>query len=170
MPVESITAVAAQQEGFDVSRRQCAVLLAAAYGELALAKTSDAGVLVERESRMSFAATLERVVAAIEAAGLRVFARIDHAAAAREFGLLMPPTTVVIYGNPVGGTPVMRAAPQAALDLPLRVLVREDHRGQAIVAFRPIAGVLQAAGVPEELAKKLVPAQTLLLDALGARP
>ena len=170
MPVESITAVAAQKEGFGVSRRQCAVLLAAVCGERVLAKTTDAGMLVERESSQSVAATLERVVAAIEAAGLRVFARIDHAAAAREFGLLMPPTTVVIYGNPVGGTPVMLAAPEAALDLPLHVLVREGPSGQAIVAFRPIAGVLQAAGVPEQLAKKLVPAQTLLLDALGARP
>ena len=155
-----------------MKRRQCAALLAAAYSEgmLAMTRTGIGSVLVERESSLPFAATLDRVAAAIEAAGLRVFARIDHAAAAREVGLLMPPTTVVIYGNPVGGTPVMLAAPEAALDLPLHVLVREDERGRAIVTFRPIAAVLQAAGVPEELAKRLVPAQTLLLDALGAWP
>ena len=124
---------------------------------------------VQRASSLSFSATLERVVEAIEAAGMRVFAQIDHAAAAREFGLRMPPTTVVIYGNPLGGTPVMLAAPEAALDLPLHVLVWENDRGCASVAFRPITDVLQAAGVPQELAEKLVPAQTLVLDALGAR-
>ena len=114
--------------------------------------------------------TLERVAAVIEEAGLRVFARVDHAAAAREFGLSMPPTTVLIYGHPVGGTPIMVVAPDAALDLPLRVLVREDGRGLATIVFRPIAGVLQEAGVPESLARTLVPAQTVLLNALGARP
>ena len=82
----------------------------------------------------------------------------------------MPPAVVLIYGHPVGGTPIMVAAANAALDLPLHVLVREDASGLASIAFRPIAGVLQAAGVPEELAKKLVPAQTVLLNALGARP
>ena len=135
-----------------------------------MADACDLGVLVERKSSLSFAAALERTVALIEAAGLRVFVRIDHAAAAREFGLSMPPAVVLIYGHPVGGTPIMVAAPNAALDLPLHVLVREDGRGLATIAFRPIADVLLAAGVPAALANKLVPAQTLLLKTLGAPP
>lgn len=51
--------------------------------------------------------------------------RDDHASAAKEVGLDLPATVVVIYGNPKGGTPVMQEFPNAALDLPLRVLVRE---------------------------------------------
>ena len=79
----------------------------------------------------------------------------------------MPPTTVLIYGNPKGGTPVMLEAPVAALDLPLRVLVRERPDGQVVAAFRPIAATLAQAGVPEPLRHRLDPAQSLLLDALA---
>ncbi|RWA53434.1 hypothetical protein AU476_14045 [Cupriavidus sp. UYMSc13B] len=58
--------------------------------------------------------------------GMTIFARIDHAEAARNVGLAMPPTQVLIYGNAKRGTPLMLAAPGVALDLPLRVLVRDD--------------------------------------------
>ena len=60
----------------------------------------------------------------------------------------------------------MLAAPQAALDLPLRVLVREDADGRTLVAFHPIAPMLRDAGVPDALANRLEPAQTLLMEAI----
>ena len=118
-----------------------------------------------------FGRTLERITVAIEAAGLTIFARIDHAAAAEAVGLHMPPTTVIIYGNARGGTPVMLAAPNAALDLPLRVLVREDAGGDVVVAFHPVGGMLEKAGVPPDMAARLAPAQQLLIGAMreGAR-
>jgi uncharacterized protein (DUF302 family) len=80
--------------------------------------------------------------------------------------MTMPPTVVLIYGNPKGGTPIMLASPLAALDLPLRVLVREDASGRASIAFHPIAPVLRLAGVPEALATRLEPAQRLLIEAI----
>ena len=93
--------------------------------------TDNAGwVAVEYASARAFAPTLNRLVEVIEAAGMRIFARIDHAAGAREVGLAMPPATLLIYGHPKGGTPIMLAAPRAALELPLRVLVREDADGR----------------------------------------
>ncbi len=97
---------------------------------------------------------------------MTVFARIDHAAGAQAVGMTMPPTIVLMYGNPRGGTPIMLAAPRAALDLPLRVLVREDADGRAIVSFYPIAPVLEASVVPRTLANRLEPAQRVLMDAL----
>ena len=119
----------------------------------------------EISSRFGFEATLARLTEAIEVAGLTIFARIDHAENARGVGLEMPPTTVVIYGAAQGGTPVMLAAPAAALDLPLRVLVRETAAG-TLVAFQPIAPTLLQAGVPENLAHRLDPAQRILEEAL----
>ncbi len=89
----------------------------------------DASDIVERASPLSFDLTLERLSQAITGAGMTIFARIDHSANARDVGMTMPPSTVLIYGNPKGGTPVMIAAPLAALDLPLRVLVREREDG-----------------------------------------
>ena len=120
----------------------------------------------ERVSPLGFEVTLERLTEAIERAGLTIFARIDHAAGAREAGLAMPPTVVLLYGHARGGTPIMLAAPKAALDLPLRVLVRDDADGRTLVAFHPIAPALLAAGVPDALANRLNPAQTLLMEAI----
>ena len=117
-------------------------------------------------SAYAFQPTLERIESAIAAAGLTIFARIDHAAAARHVGMRMPQTIVLLYGNPRGGTPVMIATPNAALDLPLRVLVREEDGGQVIVAFHPIARLLRDAGVSEDLASRLQPAQALLLKGV----
>jgi uncharacterized protein (DUF302 family) len=120
---------------------------------------------VEYLSAGSFVTTLERIVTAIEAAGMRIFARIDHAAGAREVGLAMPPTMLLLYGHPKGGTPIMLATPQAALELPLRVLVREDDEGRTFISFHSIAAQLLNAGVGQELAFRLEPAQHILLEA-----
>jgi uncharacterized protein (DUF302 family) len=117
-------------------------------------------------SPYAFQQTLERIESAIAAAGLTIFARIDHAAAADDVGMTMPQAIVLLYGNPRGGTPVMIATPNAALDLPLRVLIREEDGGQVIMAFHPIARLLRDAGVSEDLAARLQPAQALLLKAL----
>ena len=121
---------------------------------------------VEHPSPVGFEATLDRLTKAIERVGLTIFARIDHAAGARNADLTMLPTVVLIYGHAKGGTPIMLAAPQAALDLPLRVLVREDADGRAFIAYHPIAPTMLAAGVPEALANRLEPAQKLLVEAL----
>ena len=128
---------------------------------------ASASDLIERASPFDFTETLGRLTQAIEAAGLAIFARIDHADGARQAGLAMPPTVVLIYGNAKGGTPVMLAAPRSALDLPLRVLVRETVGG-TLVSLRPMAPVLAAAGVPADLANRLDPAQRLVLDAVQA--
>ena len=127
---------------------------------------SDADVH-ESLSAHPFEATLERLAAAITQAGLILFNRIDHQAGAREAGLEMPPTTVLIYGHPKGGTPIMLAAPLAALDLPLRVLVRVRDDGRTVIAFHPIGALLQRAGVPDSLAGRLDPAQRILLKAVS---
>jgi len=121
---------------------------------------------VEHVSPFNFDVTLDRLTQAIERAGLTIFARIDHAAGARNVNLAMPPTVVLIYGHAKGGTPLMVASPQAALDLPLRVLVREDADGRIVVAFHPIAPMMLAAGVPDALANRLEPAQNLLIREL----
>ena len=129
--------------------------------------TDETGDIVEQPSGLAFRPTLDRLVAAIEAAGLTIFARIDHAAGARDAGLEMPPSTLLIYGSPKGGTPVMLSAPAVALDLPLRVLVRETGDGRALVSFHPAGALLRRAGVPDPLASRLEPAQRLLLDAIS---
>ena len=122
--------------------------------------------IIEHSSSWPFEETVDRLQRAIAAAGVTIFAKIDHAANARDVGIVMPPTTVLIYGNAKAGTPVMLAAPLAALDLPLRVLVRQREDGTTAIVFHPIAAVLRRAKAPEALATQLDAAQYLLLRAI----
>ena len=124
--------------------------------------------VVEHTTTLTFEAALDRVTSALTRAGMTIFAKIDHAANARDVGMTMPPTMVLLYGNPKGGTPIMLAAPFAALDLPLRVLVRADDQGSVTFAFHPARPMLLGAGVPEALASRLDPAQYLILEALSS--
>jgi len=79
-----------------------------------------------KESASSVAETADKLAAAAEGAGATVFARVDHAAGAEAVGEEMAPMIMVMFGNPKIGTPVLKAAPQSGLDLPLRVLVWDD--------------------------------------------
>lgn len=122
----------------------------------------------ETPSAHDFATTCDRLLAAIAQSGLTLFCRIDHQAGAHAAGLTMPPATLLIYGHAKGGTPIMLASPLAALDLPLRVLIREREDGRTAIAFHPIADTLRAAGVPEPLAFRLNPAQQILVEAVAS--
>jgi uncharacterized protein (DUF302 family) len=73
--------------------------------------------------------TTERLVADLAMRGLPIVARIDHADAAYRVGLDMLPAELFIFGNPHAGTPLMRAAPSIAIDLPLKILVTEGASG-----------------------------------------
>jgi uncharacterized protein (DUF302 family) len=86
-------------------------------------------------SDATFDETLKRLREAIAERGLTLFAEIDHAANARAAGLEMPPSTVLIFGSATAGTPLMLKEPDIALELPLRVLVRGDGRGGAVLAY-----------------------------------
>jgi uncharacterized protein (DUF302 family) len=92
--------------------------------------------IVSRRSTTDVAATVAAIRDVVEAKGAVVSAVIDHAAAARAAGMEMPDTRVIIFGNPRVGTPLMLAVPDIALDLPLRVLVRDDGTPGAVVSWQ----------------------------------
>ena len=127
---------------------------------------SGTGDFAEHPSALSFAATIDALRLAIRGAGMEIFAEIDHAAGARSAGMQMPPTMLLLYGSPRGGTPVMLEQPRAALDLPLRVLVREGTDGRTLVAFHPVGAMLRAIGVSEVLAARLEAAQRVVVGAI----
>ncbi|HEX3770229.1 MAG TPA: DUF302 domain-containing protein [Polyangiaceae bacterium] len=112
--------------------------------------------------------TVGRVEKAVAAAGMKVFARIDHAAEAKSAGLSMRPTVVVIFGNPKGGTPLMVAAPTVAIDLPLKALAWEDDQGQSWLTFNTPSLLVQRHGLDPKLALSLAPVGDLLAKAVRA--
>ena len=75
----------------------------------------------------------------ISAKGMKLFAVIDQSAEARQVGLTLRETTLVIFGSPAAGTPVMAASPLAALDLPLKVLVWDDDGQTKVSYYAPAA-------------------------------
>ena len=87
-----------------------------------------------KESPSSVSDTADKLVGAVEGAGATVFARVDHAAGAASIDAELPPMTLVMFGNPRIGTPIMQAAPAAGLDLPLRVLIW-DQDGTTQVGY-----------------------------------
>ncbi len=90
--------------------------------------------------------TMDRLEAEVKSKGLAVFARIDHAAGAREAGLTLRPTEVLIFGNAMGGTPLMQALQTAAIDLPLKALVLEDANGRVWLSYNEPAWIAQRHG------------------------
>ncbi len=99
--------------------------------------------LVIKPSKYSVQETIDRLQAALEGKGLTIFARIDHQAGAAGADLDLPPTQVLIFGNPKLGTPLMTSAPTTAIDLPQKALAYEDADGKVHLAYNDV-GYLQA--------------------------
>ncbi|EIY0645430.1 DUF302 domain-containing protein [Salmonella enterica] len=94
-----------------------------------------ADTIMKTHSAFDYQQTRERLLQAVSKNGLVLFGEFDHAKAAHNVGLTMPPTTVLVFGNPKGGTPLMLAHPDLALDLPFRVLISQLPDGQVDVSY-----------------------------------
>jgi uncharacterized protein (DUF302 family) len=91
--------------------------------------------------------TTERLLAALAAHNMTVFARIDHAAGAASAGLPLRPTEVVLFGNPKGGTALMQDRQTAGIDLPLKALVWEDEAGKTQLSYNDPQWIAQRHGL-----------------------
>lgn len=114
-------------------------------------KTSE---VVTKVSPWSVEETIARLTAVVAGRGLKLFAVIDHSGAAAGAGLELRDTKVFIFGSPVAGTPVMEAAPLAALDLPLKVLVWADA-DRTNVSYTSTDELAARYGLTEALADRL---------------
>ena len=114
---------------------------------------SDGGIATKK-SPFSTSETVERFRELLGQKNVKVFAVIDQAVEARRVGLELRDTTLILFGDPTAGTPVMDAAPLAALDLPLKVLVWDDA-GQTKVSYHSPASIGERHHLPAALAAKL---------------
>ena len=129
------------------------------------AAADEPGVVTKLSPR-SVADTAARLVGILGAKGVKLFAVIDQSAGARQAGLQLRDTTLVIFGSPAAGTPVMAASPLAGLDLPLKVLVWDDA-GQTKVSYYAPAELAARYRLGPDLAGNLA-AIDALTDALIA--
>ncbi|OPH38024.1 DUF302 domain-containing protein [Moraxella equi] len=118
-------------------------------------------------SPYDFNTTIHRLKSTIESKGMTVFAVIDHAKSAQEVGMDMQPATVLIYGNPKAGTPLMQKDPAFALALPLKVLITETN-GQVQVIYTPADELIKGSQIqPSDVANTLANAEKLIKTVLG---
>ena len=122
--------------------------------------------VVTKVSPRSVADTVARLEELLSAKNVKLFSVIDQRAAAREAGLDLRDTMLVIFGNPAAGTPVMHAAPLSALDLPLKVLIWDDA-GQTKVSYYAPATLAARHHLSADLAARLA-AVDPITDALVA--
>jgi len=118
--------------------------------------------LISIQSTVPVKEAVDRLVHLIESRGLTVFCRIDHAAGAVVAGLPLRPTTLVIFGNAKGGTPLMQASQTMGIDLPLKVLAWEDSAGQAWLSFNDPAWLTERHGIQQQGATAAGAMRTLL--------
>ena len=111
--------------------------------------------------------TLARLEAAIGAAGMTVYARIDHGAAAGAVHLALEPTELVIFGNAKGGTLLMQAHQAAAIDLPLKALVYQGASGQVFVAYNDPLWIAERHGLGAEIAPTVAVMASALKRIVG---
>ena len=108
--------------------------------------------LITITSNHSVKETLDRLEASLRGNGVTVFARIDHAAGAASVDMTLPPTELVIFGQPQAGTPLMQAQQSIGIDLPLKMLAWQDGNGKNWLAYNDIAWLAKRHGLGEDLA------------------
>lgn len=87
------------------------------------------------KSKHSAVETMKKLEAIVQEKGFRIFTKVDHMAGGKKVGLELRPTTLLIFGNPKGGTVLMQCNQMVGLDLPLKYLVREDENGQVWIDY-----------------------------------
>jgi uncharacterized protein (DUF302 family) len=107
--------------------------------------------IVDTPSPYSVEQTVEKLRNVLQARGLTLFALVDHSGEAEKVGLNMPPTRLLIFGSPKGGTPAMLAAPSIAIDLPLKALIAEDGGGKVWISYNAPEFVGRRHNLPDAL-------------------
>lgn len=107
--------------------------------------------IVSQPSAHSVDNTVEKLRIMLYAKGVTLFAVIDHSGEAQKVGLAMPPTKLLIFGNPKGGTPLMLASPSIAIDLPLKILVAESPDGKVSISYNAPEYLQTRHNLPAEL-------------------
>lgn len=143
------------------------VWLAAAFAGLAFC-VSMAGPengIVDVPSNHTVDETVQRLKNILQSKGIVLFALIDHSGEAEKVGMKMPPTKLLIFGNPKAGTPLMLAAPSIALDLPLKILVWQDAHGKVWLSYNSPEYLMQRHSLPQNLSSVLAAVGVLAASA-----
>jgi len=134
--------------------------------ENAMATNSNSGIVTIPGSH-SVDQTVAKLEGILQAKGVKLFAVVDHSGEAAKAGMTMPPTRLLIFGNPKAGTPLMLASPGIAIDLPLKILVSEDPSGKVWISYNAPDYLAARHHLPAELMQTLAVVEALAAAAAG---
>jgi uncharacterized protein (DUF302 family) len=123
------------------------------------------GGIVNIPSNHSVDETVDRLKNILQSKEITLFALIDHSGEAAKVGMKMPPTKLLIFGNPKAGTPLMLTAPSIALDLPLKILVSEDAQGKVWLSYNSPEYLKERYSLPSKLLPNIAVIETLAAKA-----
>jgi uncharacterized protein (DUF302 family) len=123
--------------------------------------------LITHPSSYTVPETLDRLEAILRAKNITIFARVDHSGEAAKVGLTMPPTQLLIFGNPQGGTPIMLAAPLAAIDLPLKALAWQDTDGKVWLSINDPHYLQGRYALSDDVLKPIIGLEAFILQAIA---
>ena len=121
--------------------------------------------IIDKPSNHSVEETVDRLKNILQSKQITLFALIDHSGEAAKVGMKMPPTKLLIFGNPKGGTPLMLAAPSIALDLPLKILISEDAQGKVWLSYNSPEYLKERHGLPSNLLPNIAVIETIAAKA-----
>jgi len=121
--------------------------------------------IIDVPSNHSVDQAVEKLKGILAAKGVTLFALVDHSGEAEKAGMKMPPTKLLIFGNPKAGTPLMLAAPSSAIDLPLKILIWEDARRKTWLSYNSPEYLQKRHGLPQELLQNIAAVETLATKA-----
>ena len=123
-----------------------------------------APMIIKKSSPFSAGETLDRLENILTSKGLTVFTRVNHAAGAKNVGIDMTDSELIIFGNPKLGTPLMLENPQMGLDLPLKALAYTDASGQTYLTYTAPATLQDRHDISENTG--IIAKMTGALDAM----
>src|SRR5579859_6593722 len=121
--------------------------------------------IVNLVSHHSVDETVEKLKGILQAKGVMLFALVDHSGEAEKAGLKMPPTKLLIFGNPKAGTPLMLASPSVAIDLPLKILVWQDPQGKTWLSYNSPDYLKDRHNLPPDLLQNIAVVEALATKA-----
>jgi uncharacterized protein (DUF302 family) len=122
--------------------------------------------IITHPSPYSVPETLNRLESILRAKNITIFTRVDHSGEAEKAGLHMPPTQLLIFGSPKGGTPIMLASPLSAIDLPLKALAWQDAAGKVWLSYNDPQYLKDRHALPQDLFAPLSNLNSLIQQAI----
>ena len=122
--------------------------------------------IIDTPSSHTVDRTVEKLKNILQDRGISLFALVDHSGEAEKVGMKMPPTKLLIFGNPKAGTPVMLAAPRAAIDLPLKILVWDDGQGKVWLSYDSPEYLKQRHDLPDDVVQNIAVLGSLAAESV----